>query len=63
MTDNCPTQPRNQTKLNNAQSSEAHAAMDGIKPTDINQSHLPQDKQANTDDSLLDMMGEVNKPL
>lgn len=58
MSANCPTIPVNQSKINNAQSSEAHAAMDGIKPADINQAHLPQDKQVGTNDSFLDMMTE-----
>lgn len=44
------------------QSTEAKVAMDGITPTDINQDKLPADKQANTDDSLLDLMDEINQP-
>ena len=56
------TQPVNQQTLNNAQSDKAQQAMDGIKPTDINQDHLSEQKQAATDDSLLDMMTNANKP-
>ncbi len=55
------TQPVNQQTLNNAQSDKAQQAMDGIKPTDINQDNLSEQKQAATDDSLLDMMTNVNK--
>lgn len=56
------TQPVNQQTLNNAQSDKAQQAMDGIKPTDINQDNLSEQKQAATDDSLLDMMTNANKP-
>ena len=56
------TQPVNQDKLNDAQSAKANQAMDGIKPTDINQDNLSEKKQVATDDSLLDMMTEAKKP-
>lgn len=54
-------QPINKNKLDNAQSNEAQQAMDGIKPTDINQDKLSQQNQVATDDNYLDMMVE-NKP-
>lgn len=56
------TQPVNQTQLNDAQSDKAKQAMDGIKPTDINQDNVAQPKQETTDDSLLDMMTDAKKP-
>ncbi|MFW2178041.1 MULTISPECIES: hypothetical protein [unclassified Moraxella] len=54
-----PTQPLNQDQLNEAQTTKANKAMDGIQPTDINQDSVPNAKQANTEDSLLDMMKEA----
>lgn len=56
------TQPVNKTEMNDAQSDEAKKAMDGIKPTDINQDKVSQPKQESTDDTYIDMVSDAKQP-